>query len=275
MKTMKWVAALSIWMSFATHASAQLISRDDATHGPNSITIDASSKLEWLDVTKSTFDETGAYAPLSFNFVSSQFGAGGQFEGFRYATIAELTTLFVNAGIPNISFGPGTLTTANFEPVTQLIALLWGDSVPVSVPVSQLFGLLGEQSPFVPANLAIGMLQAFSDTGLGSADPVQASAPPGEESVGSFLVRRAISIESLQSILSSPDLGLTNGQINSLTDKLQNALTSIQAGLNRQAINQLNAFINSVEASLKTGKMTAQTAAILIAAANAIIAGLQ
>jgi hypothetical protein len=53
---------------------------------------------------------------------------------------------------------------------------------------------------------------------------------------------------------------------------LNNALASIQAGLNGQAINQLQAFINSVQSSLKTGKISAQTASTLISAANAIIA---
>ena len=38
------------------------------------------------------------------------------------------------------------------------------------------------------------------------------------------------------------------------------------------AINQLTAFINSVQSSLKTGKMSANAAATLIAAANGIIA---
>jgi hypothetical protein len=55
---------------------------------------------------------------------------------------------------------------------------------------------------------------------------------------------------------------------------LNNALASIQAGLNKQAINQLNAFINSVESSVKTRKMSAQTGNTLIDAANAIIAKL-
>jgi hypothetical protein len=53
---------------------------------------------------------------------------------------------------------------------------------------------------------------------------------------------------------------------------LNNAQASIQAGLNKQAINQLNAFINSVQSSLKTGKISAQTGKTLIDAANAIIA---
>jgi len=67
-------------------------------------------------------------------------------------------------------------------------------------------------------------------------------------------------------------LNLTSGQVSNLTDKLNNAQASIQAGLNKQAINQLNAFINSVQSSLKTGKISTQTGKTLIDAANAIIA---
>jgi hypothetical protein len=79
-------------------------------------------------------------------------------------------------------------------------------------------------------------------------------------------------VSNLINVVSDPLLGLTSGQISSLTDKLNNALASIQAGLNKQAINQLQSFINSVQSSQKTGKISAQTANTLIAAANAIIA---
>lgn len=75
--------------------------------------------------------------------------------------------------------------------------------------------------------------------------------------------------------VSNPLLGLTSGQVNSLTDKLNNALASIQAGLNKQAINQLNAFVSSVQTYLKNGKVSTQTATTLTNAANAIIAALQ
>jgi hypothetical protein len=66
--------------------------------------------------------------------------------------------------------------------------------------------------------------------------------------------------------------GLTNGQVNSLTSKLNDILASIAAGQRVQAINQLNAFINQVQAAGNNGKISAATAATLIAAANAIIA---
>jgi probable HAF family extracellular repeat protein len=74
--------------------------------------------------------------------------------------------------------------------------------------------------------------------------------------------------------LSSPTLGLTSGQVSSLTDKLNNALASIQGGLNKQAVNQLNAFINAIQTQVKVGKMSIGTGNMLIAAANAIIAAL-
>ena len=79
-------------------------------------------------------------------------------------------------------------------------------------------------------------------------------------------------VSNLINLVSDPSLNLTSGQVSNLTDKLNNAQASIQAGLNKQAINQLNAFINSVQSSLKTGKISAQTGKTLIDAANAIIA---
>jgi probable HAF family extracellular repeat protein len=83
-----------------------------------------------------------------------------------------------------------------------------------------------------------------------------------------------VAVTILTSLLSDPTLGLTGGQIASLTDKLNNAIASIQAGLNKQAINQLNALISSVQSSVKNGKISAQTGNTLIADANAIIATL-
>jgi hypothetical protein len=82
-------------------------------------------------------------------------------------------------------------------------------------------------------------------------------------------------VSNLTTVVMDPLLGLTGGQVNSLVDKLNNALASIQAGLNKQAINQLNSFINSINTSVKNGKMSPTTATTLIDAANAVIALLQ
>lgn len=82
----------------------------------------------------------------------------------------------------------------------------------------------------------------------------------------------AAAVANLVALVNGTELGLTVGQVSSLTDKLNSVLASIQAGANKQASNQLKAFINSVESAQKNGKMLPSTAATLVAAANAIIA---
>jgi hypothetical protein len=115
-------------------------------------------------------------------------------------------------------------------------------------------GVLACCDPGIPGNLAFN----FSS--------------PGTWTSGSGTPSPATLVTNLINLVSNPFLQLTTGQISSLTDKLTNALASIQAGQNKQAINQLNAFISSVQTWLKTGKISPQSAGTLIAAANAIIA---
>jgi hypothetical protein len=81
-----------------------------------------------------------------------------------------------------------------------------------------------------------------------------------------------VATSNLLASLSDPALALTQGQVNSLSTKLSDALLSIQAGLNKQAINQLNSFVSAVQAQWKNGKMSSATAATLTGVANAIIA---
>ncbi len=67
-------------------------------------TTDTVSGLDWLDITESTdtFPNTNVG---SYDYISSQFGAGGEYEGWRYATIFELLGLINNATGSNISIG--------------------------------------------------------------------------------------------------------------------------------------------------------------------------
>ena len=71
--------------------------------------------------------------------------------------------------------------------------------------------------------------------------------------------------------LSDPALGLSSGEVASLTTKLGNTSASIQASLYKQAINQLNAFVNSIQVDVKTGKIKSSSGSALISSANAII----
>lgn len=77
---------------FTVQAKAALVSVDWKATDDNLITRDTSSRLEWLDLT-----ETNG---LTYNYVSSQFGSGDTYEGFRYATYNETQQLFTNFRLP-------------------------------------------------------------------------------------------------------------------------------------------------------------------------------
>lgn len=88
--------------SLSWGANAELLSMDWQSAGDNLITEDTVSGLAWLDVSET-------YG-LTYDFVSGEFGVGGQFEGFRYATAAEVVDLWANFGI-DLSAGAPTMTS--------------------------------------------------------------------------------------------------------------------------------------------------------------------
>ncbi|MGP1273371.1 MAG: PEP-CTERM sorting domain-containing protein [Phycisphaerales bacterium] len=84
-------SAATAALALATSAaSAQITSEDDAIFGVDSITRDAAQQLDFLDLTLST--------NISYNEMITQFGTGGDFEGWRHATSNEVITLINNAG---------------------------------------------------------------------------------------------------------------------------------------------------------------------------------
>lgn len=76
-------------LTLPLNVSAAIVSLD-SSFGADTITRDTETGLDWLDVTVT--------AGLSFNAVSAEFGAGGDYEGYRYATTAELDQLITNFG---------------------------------------------------------------------------------------------------------------------------------------------------------------------------------
>ncbi len=80
-----------------------------------SYTTDTDTGLKWLDLT--------ATQGLSYNYVSSQMGEGGAFEGWRYATLNEVITFFENnGGSPQDS---NTFDLENAD-AAEAIINLWG-----------------------------------------------------------------------------------------------------------------------------------------------------
>jgi len=83
------------WSAVSTVSNLHVL--NDAVFGSRAIVHDDITGLDWLRLpltgTKSYNDMTGADG-------SSEFEAGGQFAGFRHATMAEVKQLWVDAGIP-------------------------------------------------------------------------------------------------------------------------------------------------------------------------------
>ena len=87
--------------SVCNDAAAGLItSESHPVFGANSLTRDHTQQLDFLDL---PFSDNRSFNELQGQFGpgSGEFGVGGDFEGFRYATEAEVIALIVNAG-----FGP-------------------------------------------------------------------------------------------------------------------------------------------------------------------------
>lgn len=96
----------------------------------------------------------------------------------------------------------------------------------------------------------------------------------GEGGVGQ--ASTSVTVQTAQQALSSIESyvqglsGLNQGQKNSLIAKLQNAAAAAQRGDNNAASNELDAFLNELQADVNTGKVSAAAAATLRGAVNAV-----
>ncbi len=110
--------AISV-VSMTTSVLAAVISADYPGFGVGSITRDTDQNLDFLDLTFSF--------GRSSDDISTQFGPGGDFQGFRYATEIEVINLINNFGfIPNALPGQQTNGTTGTDQLAGLIELLGG-----------------------------------------------------------------------------------------------------------------------------------------------------
>jgi hypothetical protein len=78
-------------------------------------------------------------------------------------------------------------------------------------------------------------------------------------------------ISRLLSLLLSPSLGLSSGEISALSAKLNAALASIQRGHTRSAANQLRAVVHEIRALERSGRLSSANAALLTSEVKDII----
>ncbi len=181
--------ALSLWLALSAffvvpdQSVSAVISVDLLTVGDGLLTRDLDNGLDWLDL---PLTMSGGFN-RTFADISGKFGPGAEFDGFRYATLAELTAFWTSAGIPEIDAGG---TAANFTPVSNLIQLLGSTSPNPSLnEFSQ--GILGvSNSPGTHQSAAIELIAS-----LGRAQTFAFDVGDSEATLtgGSFLVRSSAS----------------------------------------------------------------------------------
>ncbi len=127
--TIKYCVSLAA-MLCAGSAQAALLSIDWQAAGDNLITRDTATGLEWLDWAHTN--------NRSYSDVASKFGAGQEFEGFRYATRSELLTLYTDAGLSFPTMGAAS-NVAPAQAFTALFGLTFGSSPPNNGGVEALY----------------------------------------------------------------------------------------------------------------------------------------
>ncbi len=184
--------------SFAsTPAQSALILQDWLTPGDGYIVRDTNTNLEWLNLTQSN--------GLSYSYVTSQFGSGGQFEGMRYASNNEVITLWASyfgIDLSSTAYPLGPEVPGYRDPGVRLASEALGTGIsggtdPQSGPNANynLIGITGDIRLDTGHQFILGARTMWSDTLYYSAiDPWYSAssgdpAPTDAIATGSYLVR--------------------------------------------------------------------------------------
>jgi hypothetical protein len=112
------------------------------------ITYDPNTGLRWLDVNLS--------ANRSYTYVSSQFGVGGEFAGYRYASGNEVNTLFLDAGIKTVPCNhcSGDDQFALYDSLISMLGVTYN-----AVDIRDTAGLISDTPNPGSSNRGIGLVQ--------------------------------------------------------------------------------------------------------------------
>jgi hypothetical protein len=107
----------------ALPAQAILYLTADPNFGPNSVTVDTSTGLGWLNLTETV--------GLSYNQVLAETQPGGIFSGYSFATVPEVMTLYSSAGISGPGYYP--LSSSSIQSLFSLVGSTWSvDGLPAT-----------------------------------------------------------------------------------------------------------------------------------------------
>lgn len=91
LRSLLWGSTALALFSTPAIGTGAIVSADLSRSGDGLLTLDTRSRLAWRQLEPTL--------GRSFFDVSGEFGKGGDFEGFRYATEQEFVTLVTNAGV--------------------------------------------------------------------------------------------------------------------------------------------------------------------------------
>ncbi|MEO0425190.1 MAG: hypothetical protein AAF184_22835 [Pseudomonadota bacterium] len=210
----------------AVTAHADLVS-EDSEFGTDTITLDTDTGLSWLD--------WSVTLGQSFDEVTAQLGPGGTYEGFRFATNAEVETLWGNGGIVDITTeGPidfaNDFTAANFLPAQTLIALLGTTGLNGDLTEGLTADASGGEQTVAELQVCRAMMfctnfGAPGDSALASLGPNTQAADTPSNIIGAALVRDEVMADPIAGTVQSASVvqvicrNLVSGQsVNGTTD---------------------------------------------------------
>ncbi|MEM7560254.1 MAG: PEP-CTERM sorting domain-containing protein [Planctomycetota bacterium] len=186
--------AVAIVFCLGSFSHAGIMVGDWKTAGDKLITIDTTQGLEFLDLTQS---KRRAYLDVIL-----EFGVGGDFEGFRYATEQEVVNLINEigwSGTPAFKAGSSSETRVRGEAL-DIIKLIGTTSA--SRGSSSASGLT---STFVSAGRVRTVAVSRSRSGTEKANATgKLNDFAGYSSVGSFLVRNSASSSAAGGVVPEP-----------------------------------------------------------------------
>ena len=178
---MKILLVSILLLGFASSANAAIIDN-------GSYTTDTVSGLDWLDLTEST--------GRNYNYVSSQFGVGGLYEGYRYASFIEFNNFVTNyTGTAITCTSCDTFFTEGSDSIDGLVSLL-GNTLRYTdaIPDAFSYGFIGDVQS--NGNASIAVIYDFNEILDNKQDFARAywgytSPDIGSREIGSYLVRES------------------------------------------------------------------------------------
>ena len=200
------LATLAFLVSLGSSTPTFAASADFSHHA--NFTTDTLSGLDWLDLATSI--------NRSYEYVSNNFGNGGEFASWRYATSSEYTTL-----LANYTDTPPSIGTSYYRPytpghLTGLINML-GDTAAIGAyhysgsTINEQFqisgtnifsaGLIGSEAPTGSMQYAVIMNFTFGYNYYASMQPANFSPQHKAYHSASFLVRDTVLVTPIPAAL--------------------------------------------------------------------------